>query len=129
MRAAMLMIVLTGCGPGWEAVSRTNTGGACLEAPSADAAGTVTVDAGVCLSSSCDRDAFASCSAVVDLDTNTITMGTPGAVEDEVREAIEILAPDSGFIIGPGCAIGPEAPPDNIHALVEAAHRYGTYPV
>jgi uroporphyrinogen decarboxylase len=63
------------------------------------------------------------------LDTNTITMGTPSAVEDEVREAIAILAPDSGFIIGPGCALGPETPSDNIHALIEAAHKYGTYSV
>lgn len=61
------------------------------------------------------------------LDTNTITLGTPGEIEDEVREAIEILAPDSGFIIGPGCALGPETPADNIHVLIEAAHKYGTY--
>jgi MtaA/CmuA family methyltransferase len=62
------------------------------------------------------------------LDTNTITLGTPGEVDDEVREAIAILAPDSGFILGPGCALGPETAPDNIHALVEAAHKYGVYP-
>ncbi len=61
------------------------------------------------------------------LDTNVITLGTPGEVEDTVREAIEILAPDSGFILGPGCALGPETPPDNVHALVEAAHRFGSY--
>jgi MtaA/CmuA family methyltransferase len=62
------------------------------------------------------------------LDTGTITLGTPGDVDDEVRETIEILAPGSGFIIGPGCALGPETPPDNIHALIEAAHKYGVYP-
>ena len=61
------------------------------------------------------------------LDTSVITLGTPGEVEDAVREALEILAPDSGFILGPGCALGPETPPDNIRALVEAAHRYGSY--
>jgi len=62
------------------------------------------------------------------LDTNTITLGTPAQIEDAVREAIEILAPDSGFILGPGCALGPETPPQNIHAMVEAAHRFGRYP-
>jgi MtaA/CmuA family methyltransferase len=62
------------------------------------------------------------------LDTNVITLGTPGEVRDAVRAAIEILAPDSGFILGPGCALGPETPPDHLHALVEAAHEYGTYP-
>jgi len=62
------------------------------------------------------------------LDTSVITLGTPGEVRDAVREAIEILAPDGGFILGPGCALGPETPPENIHALVEAAHEYGIYP-
>ena len=63
------------------------------------------------------------------LDTNTITLGTPSDVMDEAREAIEILAPDSGFILGPGCALGPETPADNVHVLIEAARKYGTYPV
>jgi MtaA/CmuA family methyltransferase len=62
------------------------------------------------------------------LDTNVLTLGTPGEVEDAVHEAIAILAPDSGFILGPGCALGPETPSDNIHAFVEAAHTYGVYP-
>jgi uroporphyrinogen decarboxylase len=61
------------------------------------------------------------------LDTNVITLGTPADVENAVREAIDILAPDSGFILGPGCALGPETPPDNIHALIEAAHKFGVY--
>jgi MtaA/CmuA family methyltransferase len=63
------------------------------------------------------------------LNTSVITLGTTGEVEDAVREAIEILAPDGGFILGPGCALGPETPPQNIHALVEAVHEYGTYPL
>jgi MtaA/CmuA family methyltransferase len=63
------------------------------------------------------------------LDTNVVTMGTPGEVTDAVRWAIDIAAPDSGFILGPGCALGPETPPENIHALVEAAHEFGRYPV
>ena len=61
------------------------------------------------------------------IDTNIITTGTPGEVEDACREAIEILAPDYGFILGPGCALGPETPADNIHALVESAKKYGVY--
>jgi MtaA/CmuA family methyltransferase len=63
------------------------------------------------------------------LDTGVITLGSTGDVDDMTREAIEIMAPGSGLIIGPGCALGPEVPPDNIHALVEAAHKYGVYPV
>ena len=37
------------------------------------------------------------------------------------------MAPDSGFILGPGCALGTETPAENIHALVEAARKYGQY--
>jgi uroporphyrinogen decarboxylase len=53
--------------------------------------------------------------------------GTPQEVEGACREAIAILAPDSGFILGPGCALPPETPAENIHALVEAAKKYGRY--
>jgi len=37
------------------------------------------------------------------------------------------MGPDYGFILGPGCAMGPETPDDNIHTLVEAARKYGVY--
>ncbi len=51
------------------------------------------------------------------IDTSLLLDGTPAEVEDACQEAIEIMAPDSGFILGPGCALDPEAPADNIHAL------------
>ena len=43
------------------------------------------------------------------------------------REAIEILGPGGELILGPGCALGSDTPADNIHALVEAAKKYGVY--
>ncbi len=61
------------------------------------------------------------------IDTGIITNGTPAQVDDACREAIAIMAPGSGFILGPGCALGPETPADNIHALVESARKYGVY--
>ena len=61
------------------------------------------------------------------IDTNTLTYGTPQDVEDACRVAIEVIGPDYGFILGPGCAMGPETPDDNIHALVESAKKYGVY--
>ena len=54
-------------------------------------------------------------------------VGNAREVEDACREAIAIMAPDSGFILGPGCALGAETPDENIHALVEAAQKYGRY--
>jgi len=61
------------------------------------------------------------------IDTNIFAYGTPQEVEDACREAIEIMAPDYGFILGPGCALGTLTPPENIHAVVEAAKKHGSY--
>lgn len=51
----------------------------------------------------------------------------PGEVEEVAREALELLAPGGGFILGPGCALGYDTPADNIHALIETACKYGVY--
>lgn len=51
------------------------------------------------------------------------------ASPEEVREACrELLAPfrgQGGLMIGPGCALGPDTPGENIHALVQAAKQFG----
>ena len=52
---------------------------------------------------------------------------SPDEVDAAAREAIEILGPGGGLILGPGCALGSDTPGDNIHALVEAAKKYGVY--
>ena len=56
-----------------------------------------------------------------------ISNGTPAEVEDAAREAIDVLGPDGGLILGPGCALGHTTPPENIHALIETAWKYGVY--
>jgi uroporphyrinogen decarboxylase len=61
------------------------------------------------------------------INTSLLAAGAPGEVEDACREAIEVLGADGGLILGPGCALGPETPADNIHALVESARKYGRY--
>jgi MtaA/CmuA family methyltransferase len=61
------------------------------------------------------------------IDTGLLAFGTPTQVEDACRELIQIWKQDSGFILGPGCAMGPETPAENIHTLVEAAKKYGVY--
>jgi MtaA/CmuA family methyltransferase len=53
--------------------------------------------------------------------------GTPAQVEAAAREAIQVLGPGGGLILGPGCALGHTTPPDNIHALIETAWKYGVY--
>jgi uroporphyrinogen decarboxylase len=61
------------------------------------------------------------------INTSVMASGTPGDVEDACREAVAIMAPGSGFILGPGCALPSETSADNIHALVESAKKYGRY--
>jgi len=54
------------------------------------------------------------------IDTGLLYTGTPEEVDAACCHAIEIMAPGSGFILGPGCALGADTPAANIHALVEA---------
>ena len=61
------------------------------------------------------------------IDTGLLAFGTPSQVEDACRELVEIWKPDSGFILGPGCALGAQTPAANIHALVESAKKFGAY--
>ena len=58
---------------------------------------------------------------------NVLARGTPALVEEKSCEAIEVLAPGGGFILGPGCALTPETPETNVKTLVECAVRFGRY--
>jgi len=58
---------------------------------------------------------------------NVLERGTPTLVREKSREAIRILAPGGGFILGPGCALTPETPEANVRALVECAAEFGCY--
>jgi uroporphyrinogen decarboxylase len=59
--------------------------------------------------------------------SSIVALGTPETITQAVRDELEILGPGGGLILGAGCAIPADTPPENLHALVEAAHRYGRY--
>ena len=59
--------------------------------------------------------------------SEVIARGTPDDVTQAAREELAILGPGGGLIMGAGCALPPETPAENLHALVEAGHRYGRY--
>lgn len=59
--------------------------------------------------------------------SGVLALGSPADVEDASREAIEILGEGGGLILGPGCALPPKTPLENVHALIEAARKYGVY--
>ncbi len=56
-----------------------------------------------------------------------IARGTPELVDQTTRETLAVLAPGGGLILGPGCSLPASTPPENVHALIETAHRCGVY--
>ncbi len=50
--------------------------------------------------------------------------GTPELVVEKCEEALENLSPGGGFILGPGCALPPITPDENIDAMIETAKRF-----
>jgi MtaA/CmuA family methyltransferase len=59
--------------------------------------------------------------------SGVMALGTPDLVDAKAKEAIEVLGAGGGLILGPGCALPPATPAGNIHALIEAAKKYGVY--
>jgi uroporphyrinogen decarboxylase len=55
----------------------------------------------------------------------TLRLGTPQAVRDEVKRLIDILGQDGGYILGPGHTyIQVDCPLDNVLAMYETAQQY-----
>lgn len=63
-------------------------------------------------------------------DTQTVLpYGTPEEVAQQVKERIEIFAPGGGFIFTPVHNLQYGVPPENVDAMIEAAKKYGKYPI
>jgi uroporphyrinogen decarboxylase len=56
-----------------------------------------------------------------------MALGTPQLVDEKCKDVVETLGSGAGLIRGPGCALPPQTPPENVHAMIEAAQRYGKY--
>lgn len=52
--------------------------------------------------------------------------GTPQEVESYVKQLIEDVADDGGFILSTGSALD-DTTPENLHAMIEAGKKYGVY--
>ncbi len=70
----------------------------------------------ICLSSGLDQN-------------KTLLFGSPVDVEMEAKEAIKIAAKGGGYILAPGCEISHRTPDENLFAILEAARKYGNYPI
>jgi uroporphyrinogen decarboxylase len=56
---------------------------------------------------------------------HVLPFGTPEEVRQEVKQRIEDMAEDGGYVVGSVHIIQQEVPPRNILAMTEAAHLYG----
>lgn len=59
--------------------------------------------------------------------SSLLIVGTPQQVKDDVKEIIDIFGDNGGVIIDGDIGIPDEAKPENVAAMVEAAHEYGTF--
>ncbi|MCX6080814.1 MAG: uroporphyrinogen decarboxylase family protein [Chloroflexi bacterium] len=59
--------------------------------------------------------------------SGVLTFGQPEFVAQKTQEALAVLAPNGGLIVGPGCGLPPITPPANLYAMIETAHQYGRY--
>ncbi len=64
----------------------------------------------------------------IDLD-HTLTLGTKEDVEAQVKKRIKELAPGGGYGLAASNSIPDYVKPENYRAMVEAAKRYGKYPI
>ena len=60
----------------------------------------------------------------------TLLDGTPEDVDAEAKECIRKAHDNpAGFILSSGCEVPISTPPENVFALMEAARKYGTFPI
>ena len=66
---------------------------------------------------------------VGNVDVDLLSRGTPGEVEAATREQLRRISPLGGHFLGSGNSISASVRPENYWAMLQAARRYGTYPI
>jgi len=61
--------------------------------------------------------------------TELLPNGKPEEVEEAVKETIAKAAPGGGYVLASSNSIHPAVRPENYKAMVQAARRWGTYPL
>jgi len=59
----------------------------------------------------------------------TLVTGTPEEIEEETRRAIEIAAPGGGYVLSSSNTIHSQVPAEKYLVMLEAAKKYGKYPI
>ena len=63
------------------------------------------------------------------VDLNLLGLGSPEAVDQEVRELIRVVGPGGGYIVACGNSLAGYLRPENVRAIGPAVHKYGRYPL
>ncbi len=64
----------------------------------------------------------------INLDS-TLTLGSPEDVRAEVYERIRAIGPDGGYMVASSNSIADYVPFDNMKAMFDATHEFGSYPL
>lgn len=59
----------------------------------------------------------------------TLVRGSTSQIREDVRRRIQVLAPGGGFVFNQIHNVLGEIPPENVLAMIGAAHEYGKYPI
>ena len=60
---------------------------------------------------------------------STLTMGTPGDVDAEVKQRVMDIGPGGGYCVGSSNTVTNYVPLENYKAMIEATFEYGEYPL
>lgn len=63
------------------------------------------------------------------VDLNLLTLGSPQEVDNEVLELIRDVGPGGGYILTSGNSLASYLNPECVIAMVQAAKKYGRYPI
>jgi len=63
------------------------------------------------------------------LDCDLLVRGTPAEIEEAVLRLMREVAPGGGYIFSTANSVLPDVPLANLTAMLEAARRYGRYPI
>lgn len=61
------------------------------------------------------------------LDTSMLCIGQPEDVETACKELLDIMLPESGFILSSGCSMSGNSSDELLAVMVECAEKYGRY--